>query len=653
MTASDNKSIDYKSRYFQLLADKFNSEEKVATEIINLESILELPKGTEHFVSDLHGEFQSFQHVLRNGSGNVKVKIDDIFKDDLSESELSELAALVYYPEEKLRLIKNQFTSKDELNEWYKTKIELLIILVAHSSSKYTRSKLRKALPQQFAYIIEELLYKKDEHDNKKRYYDRILSEIIELGQANKLITGLSFTIQRLVVDHLHVVGDIYDRGPEPDKIMDTLIDYHSVDIQWGNHDVLWLGAYAGSKVCLANIIRICARYNNLDIIEDAYGINLRPLFTLADKHYEDNAAFRPKKTSDKILTKHEELQMTKVQQAISIIQFKLEAPIIKRRPSFDMKDRLVLENINYDTLEYTIDNQTYRLENTCFSTIDPSNPSMLTDEEEDVMNTLLISLQQSEKLKRHMNFMMKKGDLYLRYNGNLLIHGCIPVTENCEMEGMEIDGKMYYGRELLDQFESYIRYSFSNLDETEDLSTDLIWYLWTGEKSSLFGKRAMTTFERYFISDKATHKEDKNPYYYLREQPEMARTFLEEFNLDPENGHIINGHTPVKAKEGENPIKANGKLIVIDGGFSKAYQSTTGIAGYTLLFNSYGMQLVAHQEFNSKDKVLENESDVLAVRRIVDEELERKKVRDTEIGKRLRYEIDMLKDLMKHRYIN
>lgn len=653
MTASDNKSIDYKSRYFQLLADKFNSEEKVATEIINLESILELPKGTEHFVSDLHGEFQSFQHVLRNGSGNVKVKIDDIFKDRLNEAELSELAALVYYPEEKLRLIKNQFTSKDELNEWYKTKIELLIILVAHSSSKYTRSKLRKALPQQFAYIIEELLYKKDEHDNKKRYYDRILSEIIELGQANKLITGLSFTIQRLVVDHLHVVGDIYDRGPEPDKIMDTLIDYHSVDIQWGNHDVLWLGAYAGSKVCLANIIRICARYNNLDIIEDAYGINLRPLFTLADKYYEDNAAFRPKKTSDKILTEHEELQMTKVQQAISIIQFKLEAPIIKRRPSFDMKDRLVLENINYDTLEYTIDNQTYQLENTCFSTVDPSNPTMLTDEEEDVMNTLLISLQQSEKLKRHMNFMMKKGDLYLRYNGNLLIHGCIPVTENCEMEGMEIDGKMYYGRELLDQFESYIRYSFSNLDETEDLSTDLIWYLWTGEKSSLFGKRAMTTFERYFISDKATHKEDKNPYYYLREQPEMARTFLEEFNLDPENGHIINGHTPVKAKEGENPIKANGKLIVIDGGFSKAYQSTTGIAGYTLLFNSYGMQLVAHQEFNSKDKVLENESDVLAVRRIVDEELERKKVRDTEIGKRLRYEIDMLKDLMKHRYIN
>lgn len=652
MTVSDINT-DYKSRYFQLLAEKFNSEEKVATEIINLESILELPKGTEHFVSDLHGEFQSFQHVLRNGSGNVKVKIDDIFKDQLSDSELSELAALVYYPEEKLKLIKNQFTSKEDLTEWYKAKIEQLIELIAHSSSKYTRSKLRKALPQQFAYIIEELLYKKDEHDNKKRYYDRILNEVIELGQANKLITGLSSTVQRLVVDHLHVVGDIYDRGPEPDKIMDTLIDYHSVDIQWGNHDVLWLGAYAGSKVCLANIIRICARYNNLDIIEDAYGINLRPLFTLADKYYEDNAAFHPKKTSDKQLSEHEKLQMTKVQQAISMIQFKLEAPIIKRRPSFDMNDRLVLENINFNTLEYTIDGKTYQLENTCFNTINPDNPAELTEEEMDVMDTLLISIQQSEKLKRHMNFMMKKGSLYLRYNGNLLIHGCIPVTEDCEMEGMEIDGQMYYGSELLDQFEIYLRHAFSHLDETEDLATDLIWYLWTGKKSSLFGKRAMTTFERYFISDKATHKEEKNPYYSLRERTDMAEKFLVEFDLDPAKGHIINGHTPVKEKEGESPIKAEGKLIVIDGGFSKAYQSTTGIAGYTLLFNSYGMQLVAHQEFNSKDKVLENESDVLAVRRIVDEELERKKVRDTEIGKRLIYEIDMLKALMTHRYVN
>src|SRR5699024_4501726 len=578
---------DYKAGYFKLLRERYESEEEIASEIINLSSILELPKGTEHFVSDLHGEFQSFQHVLRNGSGNVKVKIEELFKDQLTDKELSELAAVVYYPEEKLSLIRQNFTDKNALNEWYKLKVEQLIELVAHSSSKYSRSKLRKALPPQFAYIIEELLYKKDEHDNKKRYYDNILSEIIDLGQANKLIIGLSFTIQRLVVDHLHVVGDIYDRGPEPDKIMDTLINYHSVDIQWGNHDVLWIGAYAGSKVCLANIIRICARYNNLDIIEDAYGINLRPLFNLADKYYDDNLAFRPKKTTGKSLSDEEQLQMTKVQQAISIIQFKLEAPIIKRRPNFEMDDRLVLENINYDTLEYDINGEVYQLENTCFNTIDPKDPTALTAEEEDVMNTLLISIQQSEKLKRHMDFMMKKGYLYLRYNGNLLIHGCIPVTEDCQMEGMEIDGTMYYGRELLDQFESYLRRSYAHLDQTDDLATDLVWYLWTGKKSSLFGKRAMTTFERYFISDKKTHKEEKNPYYSLREKAELAEKFLTEFGLDPDSGHIINGHTPVKEKEGENPIKADGKLIVIDGGFSKAYQSTTGIAGYTLLYNS------------------------------------------------------------------
>lgn len=648
MTKSDINSPDYKAGYFKLLRERYESEEEIASEIINLSSILELPKGTEHFVSDLHGEFQSFQHVLRNGSGNVKVKIEELFKDQLTDKELSELAAVVYYPEEKLSLIRQNFTDKNALNEWYKLKVEQLIELVAHSSSKYSRSKLRKALPPQFAYIIEELLYKKDEHDNKKRYYDNILSEIIDLGQANKLIIGLSFTIQRLVVDHLHVVGDIYDRGPEPDKIMDTLINYHSVDIQWGNHDVLWIGAYAGSKVCLANIIRICARYNNLDIIEDAYGINLRPLFNLADKYYDDNLAFRPKKTTGKSLSDEEQLQMTKVQQAISIIQFKLEAPIIKRRPNFEMDDRLVLENINYDTLEYDINGEVYQLENTCFNTIDPKDPTALTAEEEDVMNTLLISIQQSEKLKRHMDFMMKKGNLYLRYNGNLLIHGCIPVTEDCQMEGMEIDGTMYYGRELLDQFESYLRRSYAHLDQTDDLATDLVWYLWTGKKSSLFGKRAMTTFERYFISDKKTHKEEKNPYYSLREKAEIAEKFLTEFGLDPDSGHIINGHTPVKEKEGENPIKADGKLIVIDGGFSKAYQSTTGIAGYTLLYNSYGMQLVAHQEFNSKVNVLENEADVLSVRRIVDEEVERKKVKDTIIGKRLKYEISMLKQLMK-----
>ncbi|MCM3609781.1 fructose-1,6-bisphosphatase [Planococcus sp. MERTA32b] len=641
------------SKYLDLLAQKYDSEEKVATEIINLEAILDLPKGTEHFVSDLHGEYQAFQHVLRNGSGNVKVKIRDLFKEELQEKELNEFATLVYYPEEKLQLIKSNFSSKQELREWYIEIFERMLKLVAYASSKYTRSKLRRALPKQFAYIIEELLYKTDEFTNKKEYYAKMVDQVIALGQADKLIIGLAYTTQRLVVDHLHVVGDIYDRGPDPHKIVDTLIDYHSVDIQWGNHDALWIGAFAGSKVCLANIIRICARYNNLDIIEDVYGINLRPLLNLAEKYYDDNPVFRPKRISDETLTEQEQLQITKIHQAISMIQFKLESPIIKRRPCFEMEDRLLLEKVDYVNKTATIHGITYTLENTCFATVDPEQPDRLLEEEQQVMDKLLFSIQHSEKLARHMNFLMKKGSLYLQYNGNLLIHGCIPLEENGDMKKMEIEGKSYAGRDLLDVFEHYLRHAFANPDETDDFATDMVWYLWTGENSSLFGKREMTTFERYFIKEKETHKERKNPYYYLREDEEMCGKMLAEFDLDPEHGRIINGHTPVKEIDGENPIKANGKMIVIDGGFSKAYQSTTGIAGYTLLYNSYGMQLVAHQKFNSKEEVLSNGTDVLSVKRLVDKELERKKVRETNIGEKLSQEIANLNSLRKHRYMD
>lgn len=641
------------TKYLDLLADKFDSEEKVVTELINLESILNLPKGTEHFVSDLHGEYQAFQHVLRNGSGKVLERINDIFKDVLTEEQITNFAALVYYPEDRLKVVKERFESKKDLEAWYVEKIHHLIHLVSYSSSKYTRSKLRKALPKQFVYIVEELLYKTDEFTNKKSYYEKIIQKIISLGQAEKLITGLSYTTQRLVVDHLHVVGDIYDRGPEPDKIMDTLIDHHSIDIQWGNHDVLWIGAYAGSKVCLANIIRICARYDNLDIIEDAYGINLRPLLNLAEKYYEDNQAFRPKKHSEQNITEQEKIQISKIHQAIAMIQFKLEAPIIKRRPYFNMSERLVLEKTDYENNKITVYGNTYPLENTCFNTVDPENPSRMLPEEEEVISKLLLSVQQSEKLKRHMNFLMKKGSLYLKYNGNLLIHGCMPVDADGNMEQMEIEGEIYKGRALLDKFENYLRYAFKHKEITDDLATDMVWYLWTGEFSSLFGKRAMTTFERYFITDKASHKEEKNPYYYLRENVEMCEKILKEFELDPGQGHIINGHTPVKEIDGENPIKADGKMIVIDGGFSKAYQSTTGIAGYTLLYNSFGMQLVAHQHFNSKEDVVLNGADVLSVRRVVDEEVERKKVRETNTGARLKEEIEMLNQLMAYRYIN
>jgi fructose-1,6-bisphosphatase III len=639
------------TKYLDLLAQKYDTEEKVVTEIINLEAILHLPKGTEHFVSDLHGEYQAFQHVLRNGSGNVKEKIKDLFKNVLSDKEINEFATLVYYPEEKLPLIKAQFRNKKELYQWYTEIIDRMLNLISYASSKYTRSKLRKALPNQFVYIIEELLYKTDEFTNKEQYYTKIVQQIISLGQADKLIVSLAYTTQRLVVDHLHVVGDIYDRGPEPDKIMDTLINYHSVDIQWGNHDVLWLGAFAGSKVCLANIIRICARYDNLDIIEDVYGINLRPLLNLAEKYYDDNPAFRPKVSSSDKLSDHERLQITKIHQAIAMIQFKLESPIIKRRPFFNMSERLLLEKIDYDKNEITIYGNTYPLENSCFATVNPAQPDQLLEEEEQVMERLLLSVQHSEKLARHMKFLMKKGNLYLKYNGNLLIHGCIPLDEEGNMEKMTIEDKTYAGRNLLDVFEHYLQEAFAHPEETDDLATDMVWYLWTGEYSSLFGKRAMTTFERYFISDKTTHKEKKNPYYYLRENEEVCRNILEEFNLNPDHGHIINGHTPVKEIEGENPVKANGKMIVIDGGFSKAYQSTTGIAGYTLLYNSYGMQLVAHKHFNSKEEILLEGTDVLSVKRLVDKELERKMVLETNVGEELLKEISILKDLRKYRY--
>jgi fructose-1,6-bisphosphatase III len=641
------------SKYLDLLVQKYDCEEKVVTEIINLEAILNLPKGTEHFVSDLHGEYQAFQHVLRNGSGNVKKRIRDLFQDVLFEKEINEFATLVYYPEEKLKLIKNHFVNEHELNQWYIVIIERMIRLISHASFKYTRSKLRKALPSQFVFIIEELLYKTNQSTNKEQYYTEIVQQIISLGQADKLITGLAYTTQRLVVDHLHVVGDIYDRGPEPDKIMDTLINYHSVDIQWGNHDVLWLGAFAGSMVCLANIIRICARYDNLDIIEDVYGINLRPLLNLAEKYYEDNPAFRPKVHSDKKQSDQEKLQITKIHQAIAMIQFKLEMPIIKRRQHFNMSERLLLEKIDYDKNEITIYGKTYPLENICFATVNPEQPDQLLEEEKQVMERLLFSVQHSEKLARHMNFLMKKGSLYLKYNGNLLIHGCIPLDEEGNMEKMTIENNTHAGRELLDVFEHYLRHAFAHPEETDDLATDMVWYLWTGEYSSLFGKREMTTFERYFIKDKATHRERKNPYYHLRENEEICRKILTEFDLNPDHGHIINGHTPVKEIEGENPIKANGKMIVIDGGFSKAYQSTTGIAGYTLLYNSYGMQLVAHKHFNSKEDVLLNGTDVLSIKRVVDEELKRKKVRETNVGEKLLQEISILNSLREYRYMN
>ncbi|MFT8871592.1 MAG: fructose-1,6-bisphosphatase [Sporolactobacillus sp.] len=639
------------SKYLDLLAEKYDCEEKVATELMNLEAILNLPKGTEHFVSDLHGEYSAFQHVLRTGSGNVRQKISDCFRDCLTEQEIHAFATLIYYPEEKLKLINNDVQDEAELYDWYADTLRRLIKLVAFSSTKYTRSKVRKALPDHFAYIIEELLYKTDELSNKKEYYLKILQRIISLGQAEKLIIGLSYTIQRLVVDHLHVVGDIYDRGPDPDKIMETLVHYHSVDIQWGNHDILWIGAFSGSKACLANIIRICARYNNLDIIEDVYGINLRPLLNLAERYYDDNPAFRPKLMEGEHLSDDERIQITKMHEAIAMIQFKLEIPIIRRRADFHMEERLVLEHVDYEHMTYTIHGTTYPLTHTCFATVNREHPEQLLREEREVIDRLLFSVQHSEKLARHMNFLMRKGRLYLKYNGNLLIHGCIPLNEDGSMKKMTIAGRDYAGRGLLDVFSDYIKEGFSHPATTDDLATDMIWYLWTGENSSLFGKKEMTTFERYFIQDKQAHREGKNAYYRLRNDEEICRRLLREFHLDPDQGHIINGHTPVEERKGENPIKAGGKMIVIDGGFSKAYQPKTGIAGYTLLYNSYGMQLVAHKRFTSREDVVRSGSDIVSVKRVVDREVTRKKVLETNIGKELLQQISVLNHLLDYRY--
>ncbi|MGY3765937.1 fructose-1,6-bisphosphatase [Vagococcus vulneris] len=629
-----------KDKYYELLRKQYPTTSDIVSEIINLKAILNLPKGTEHFVSDIHGEYHAFQHILRNGSGNIKTKIHDIFKNDLTKQEQAELATLVYYPIESLE-------KSTHTDEWYKVKLDQLVKLTHFSASKYTRSKLRKAIPERFSYIIQELLYQSESSKDKEDYYNQVIQTIIDLGQADAIICDLSFAIQKLVVDHLHVVGDIYDRGPAPDKIIEKLIKHHSVDIQWGNHDIIWMGAAAGSPICMMNTIRISARYNNLNIIEDIYGINLRPLLTYAEKYYDDNSAFRPKLSEEDECSCEELLETTKIHQAAAILQFKLEERLVERRPEFKMEHRKLLSATNFDTEEVQIKGQLYPLENTCFTTVNPDNPQELTDEEMDVINRLLTNFINSEKLKRHIDFLYEKGRMYLVYNENLLIHGCVPLNEDGSFMSFPLNGKHYYGKELLDLFEISLRNAYKQPEVINDFDTDLIWYLWSGECSSLFGKKEMTTFERYFIADKATHEEPKNSYYVLRERPEIIHNILQEFGLSSHDSHLINGHTPVKEVKGENPIKADGKMLVIDGGFSKPYQKTTGLAGYTLLYNSYGMQLVAHKSFSSIDDILTNHDDIISLRRVVDKPLSRKKVKDTTVGRQLQEEMRDLEQLL------
>lgn len=632
-------------KYLEGLSELFPSIAAASTEIINLQAIVNLPKGTEHFLTDIHGEYEAFAHVLKNGSGSVKRKVDDVFANTMSSRDKQTLATLIYYPREKMERIREE---EQNMDDWYKIMLYRLIEVAKRSASKYTRSKVRKALPKDFAYVIEELITEKSGMTDKESYYNSIISTIIQIGRAEEFIVALCELIQRLVVDHLHIVGDIYDRGPGPHLIMDKLMEYHSVDIQWGNHDILWMGAAAGQKCCIANVIRICARYGNLDILEDGYGINLLPLATFAWKQYaKDPCECFLLKEQDNCKPQELELNM-KMHKAISVIQFKVEGQAAELYPEFGFQRRNFLDKINYEEGTITIGGKSYQLLDDYFPTIDPKNPYQLSAEEEEIMNRLVKAFQSCEKLQRHMRFLLNKGSLYKIYNSNLLYHGCVPLNDDGSLRKVKIYGKSYQGRTLYDVMESYVRKGFFAVDPDEKKKgRDLMWYIWQGANSPLFGKDKMATFERYFLAEKELWKEKKNAYYLLLEDENVMNGILDEFGLDREISHIINGHVPVKTKNGENPVKCGGKVLVIDGGFSKAYQKETGIAGYTLIYNSYGLILAAHDPFESTEAAIEKERDIHSDSVIVKRTLERKTVGDTDVGKVLKERIADLEALL------
>ncbi len=635
-------------RYLELLSKQFPTIRSASTEIINLSAILELPKGTEHFVSDIHGEYEAFSHVLRNGSGSIKRRIDEVFEYTLGEQEKKNLATLIYYPDKKMPVI---LKDQDHPKEWYRKTLFQLIKLCRIFSSKYTRSKVRKALPKDFDYIIEELLHEQEGIKNREQYYSSIIKTIVDTDRAEAFIKALAYLIQRLTIDHLHVIGDVYDRGPGAHIIMDELMNYHSVDFQWGNHDIVWMGAAAGSKACIANVIRVSLRYANMETVENGYAISMLPLVTFAVETYGDDPCelFRPKEVAD-AFTEQEQMIMARMQKAISIIQFKLEGQIIRRRPQFQMSDRLLLDKINFDDGTIRINGNSHPMKDMNFPTIDPEHPYKLSPGEEAVMERLRLSFNNSRRLQNHVRFLYAKGSMYKVQNNNLLYHGCIPMKPNGVLRHFTFEEKDHGPKMFMDRLERLARQGyFSNDDpEKKQYGLDTMWYLWTGAQSPLFGKDKMATFERYFIQDASTHQEAMNPYYDYRTDADVASRILEEFGVDPEKGHILNGHVPVKVKKGESPVKANGKLLVIDGGFAKAYQQKTGIAGYTLIYNSWGLLLAAHQPFESTEKAIEDEIDIHSQTRILEQRHNRIRIADTDTGEEIRHEIDDLKALLK-----
>lgn len=645
MSVLSSKDLEKDLRYLLLLSKQYPNAKKASTEIINLQAILNLPKGTEHFISDIHGEYESFTHNLKNASGVIKRKINDIFGNTLMEWEKNSLATLVYYPEEKLAIIKRE---EKHLDEWYKITLFRLIQLCRVVCSKYTRSKVRKALPADFSYIIEELLHENGEISNKENYYNEIINTLIKIGVVSDFIIEICKVIQRLAVDRLHILGDIYDRGPGAEIIMDKLMSHHSIDIEWGNHDIVWMGAASLSPALIANSIRIALRYGNFKTLEDGYGINLLPLASFALETYKDDpcTCFTPLDIEN-VIPSHDIGMIAKMHKAITIIQFKLEGNIIDNHKEFNMENRKLLHRMDLSSKNINIDGTSYALNDTSFPTVDFQDPYKLNKEEKSVMNRLCQSFKSSEKLQAHVKFLYNKGSLYKIYNSNLLFHGCIPLNEDGSFKEVNILNKNLKGKALLDEFDSAARSAYF-LDEGKMRTyyRDILWYLWCGENSVLFGKKKMTTFERYFIKDKEAHFEEKLPYYRYREDEKIVLNILSEFGLG-ENSHIINGHIPVKSKDGELPIKANGRLLAIDGGFCRAYQPQTGIAGYTLIYNSYGLLLVSQEPFDGLNRAIEEDKDIIFSSKILEMVEKRKTVGDTDIGAELRSQIKELTKLL------
>ena len=643
--------------YLQLLSQSFPTIADAAKEIINLEAIMNLPKGTEHFLADIHGESEAFQHVLKNASGNIKRKVNELFGNTIRESEKKELCTLIYYPEQKLELIKAQET---DLDDWYRITVHQLVKVCREVSSKYTRSKVRKSLPEDFSYIIEELLHERTDDVDKAAYVAVIVNTIISTGRADDFICAICNVIQRLSIDQLHILGDIYDRGPGAHKIMDTLMQYHSWDIQWGNHDILWMGASAGNDACICNVLRLCLRYANLATIEE-YGINLVPLATFALEVYGDDPCeeFLPKLLPGNEMDEKTRQLTAKMHKAISVIQFKSEAQIFERHPEWDMKDRCIFNSIDYQKGICTIDGKEYEMRSCHFPTINPDNPNAFTEEEQQLMQKLHHSFRISEKLHKHIRTILSHGCMFAIHNSNLLFHASIPLNDDGSLKEVEIyPGKKYSGKELMHNIGMLIRAAFQTNSASGELASapeeypreyarDYFLYLWCGKDSPLFDKSKMATFERYFLKDKETFKEEKGNYFKLRDSDEVCDRILDAFEVKGKNRHIINGHVPVHASKGENPIKAGGKLMVIDGGFSEAYHNETGIAGYTLVYHSRGFQLVQHEPFKSSRDAIVKETDIKSTIQIVEMSAHRMLVADTDKGEELKDQIRDLKELL------